>query len=99
MCLFVGFALRLFWGRSEVRESIGCLANWSHAHALGSAGGTINVCGAGTASPTCALYLRSMMLYNLGTSDPASIERGPNQELVAALGNYSSMLWNFAYSR
>ena len=41
-----------------------------------------------------------MALYNLGTSDPAGIiGKGPNQELVAALGNYSSMLWNFAYSR
>ena len=64
-------------------------------------GGIINVCsGAGGTLPTCALYLRSMTLYNLGTAVPAVIAmQGPDEPLVAALGNYTSMLWNFAYAR
>ena len=63
-------------------------------------GGIINVCGGSGPSPECALYLRSMTLYNLGTADPAVIVQGPDEPLVvAALGNYTSMLWNFAYAR
>ena len=62
-------------------------------------GGKVNVCGVGGRSPTCALYLRSMTLYNLGTADPAVIVQGPDKQLVTALGNYTSMMWNFAFSR
>ena len=62
-------------------------------------GGIINVCGGSGPSPECALYLRSMTLYNLGTADPAVIVQGPDEPLVEALGNYTSMMWNFAYPR
>ena len=68
---------------------------------LGYSGGTVNICGAGgrPSSPTCALYLRSMTLYNLGTADPAVTVPGPDKQLVTALGNYTSLMWNFAYTR
>ena len=40
-----------------------------------------------------------MTLYNLGTADPTVIMQGAAKQLVSALGNYTSMMWNFAYSR
>ena len=63
-------------------------------------GGIINVCNAGEPSSTCALYLRSMTLYNLGAVDPnLSFGDSAEQALVTALGNYTSMMWSFAYPR
>ena len=40
-----------------------------------------------------------MTLYNLGASGPGVIGQGLIPELAAALGNYSCMMWNFAYLR
>ena len=40
-----------------------------------------------------------MTLYNLGTADPAVTVPGPDKQLVTALGNYTSLMWNFAYTR
>ena len=40
-----------------------------------------------------------MTLYNLGIADPAAIVQGAAKQLVPALGNYTSMMWNFAFPR
>ena len=59
----------------------------------------INVCGVGGSSLSCALYVRSVTLYNLGPAGTAIVPQGPDKPLFAALGNYTSVLWNFKYSR
>ena len=69
------------------------------AHWGSFTGSVINVCGGSGPSPDCALYLRSMTLYNLGTVNSTVIPEGPDKQLFAALGNYASVLWNFKYSR
>ena len=41
-----------------------------------------------------------MTLYNLGAVDPnLSFGDSAEQALVTALGNYTSMMWSFAYPR
>ncbi len=67
--------------------------------ASSSSGATVHVCGP-AADANCALYLKSMSLFNLLPANPAQLaSTGPEGQIAAMLGNFTSLLWAFNITR